>query len=92
MRPLTCDAVGIRRDSYARPVDGLIVAVDLGRIEVIDVVDREVVPIPDHPGRLHPRVHVRPDNRPAFTELRSDVKPISITQPEGPSFTVDGYQ
>ena len=32
-----------------------------------------------------------PENRPAFTEFRHDVKPIEITQPDGPSFTVDGW-
>jgi primary-amine oxidase len=32
-----------------------------------------------------------PENRPAFSALRDDVRPISITQPEGPSFTVDGW-
>jgi primary-amine oxidase len=32
-----------------------------------------------------------PENRPAFSALRDDVKPISITQPDGPSFTVDGW-
>ncbi len=31
------------------------------------------------------------NNRPAFTEFRDDVKPIEITQPDGPSFTVDGW-
>ena len=25
-----------------------------------------------------------PNNRPAFTEFRADVKPIEITQPDGP--------
>ncbi|MGA9672997.1 MAG: hypothetical protein WBQ94_27605, partial [Terracidiphilus sp.] len=25
-------------------------------------------------------------------QLRSDIKPLDITQPEGPSFQVDGYQ
>ena len=30
-------------------------------------------------------------NVPSFTQYRDDVKPIEITQPEGPSFTVDGH-
>ena len=32
------------------------------------------------------------NNRPAFTEFRDGVKPIEITQPDGPSFTVDGWK
>jgi primary-amine oxidase len=68
-------------NGYARPIEGLIVHFDLGRREVIEVVDHGVVPVPERHAR-----YFAADNEP----LRADLKPIHITQPEGPSFTVDG--
>ena len=39
-----------------------------------------------------PRRSPTPDNVPAFPAgPRQDVKPLDITQPDGPSFTLDGY-
>jgi primary-amine oxidase len=68
-------------NGYARPIEGLIVHFDLGRREVIDVIDHGVVSIPEHHAR-----YFASDNGP----LRTDLKPIHITQPDGPSFTVEG--
>jgi len=72
-------------NGYARPVEGLLVHVDLGRGEVIEVIDRaeqlgtDPVPVPTT-GARYGADDVGP--------LRADLRPISITQPEGPSFTV----
>ncbi len=68
-------------NGYARPIEGLIVHFDLGRNEVIEVIDHGVVTMPEHHAR-----YFAADNEP----LRTDLKPIHITQPDGPSFTVDG--
>jgi primary-amine oxidase len=68
-------------NGYARPVEGLIVHFDLGRNEVIEVIDHGVVSVPQQHAR-----YFAADHEP----LRSDIKPLHITQPEGPSFTVDG--
>jgi len=68
-------------NGYARPIEGLIVHFDLGRNEVIEVIDHGPVTMPTEPAR-----YFAADNEP----LRTDLKPISITQPEGPSFTVEG--
>lgn len=79
-------------NAYAHPVDGLTVLFDLCGMEVIEVVDHEVVPIPQTPAEYIPEHMLgEPTNRPAFAELRGDLKPIEITQPEGPSFQVDGH-
>ena len=51
--------------------------VDMGRGEVLEVVDLGVVPFPPKSGSYYPE-----DNGP----LRTDLKPLEITQPEGPSF------
>jgi primary-amine oxidase len=68
-------------NGYARPLEGLMAYVDMGRGEVLEVVDLGVVPFPPKAGSYYPE-----DNGP----LRSDLKPLEITQPEGPSFEVDG--
>jgi primary-amine oxidase len=68
-------------NGYARPIEGLLVHFDNGRNEVIDVIDHGVVPLP--PNRASYLAEDQP-------RMRNDLKPISITQPEGPSFTVEG--
>src|SRR5580692_11412732 len=68
-------------NGYARPLEGLLAFVDMGRGEVLEVVDLGVVPLPPKSGSYYPE-----DNGP----LRTDLKPLEITQPEGPSFEVDG--
>jgi primary-amine oxidase len=90
-RPLTWMRSAPGEHGYARPVEGLIVTVDMDSMTVLDVADHGVVPLPAHPGNYAPEFMFDPENRPAFTALRDDVKPIEITQPEGPSFTVDGW-
>jgi primary-amine oxidase len=91
IRPLTFVRSREDDNGYARPVEGLIVLVDLDRMEVIDVRDHGVVPLPEKAGNYVPELMFDDDNRPAHTQLRDDVRPIEIAQPEGPSFTVDGH-
>jgi primary-amine oxidase len=70
---------------WAHPVDGLIALVDLTKLEVIRIDDHGAVPIPSEPGNF--------DVEAAIAEhgaLRTDLKPFEITQPDGPSFEVDG--
>ncbi len=67
-------------NGYARPVEGLLARVDMARGEVLDVIDLGVVPMPPELGSYYPE-----DNGP----LRDDLKPLHLTQPEGPSFTVE---
>jgi primary-amine oxidase len=68
-------------NGYARPIEGVIVHFDLGSNEVIEVIDHGAVPLPPN------RASFWVEDQPA---LRGDLKPISISQPDGPSFTVDG--
>ncbi len=64
---------------YARPIANLHPVFDLQAGKVIRVDDFGVVPLPPDPGPL------RRENE------RSDLKEIVISQPDGPSFEVDGY-
>jgi primary-amine oxidase len=90
-RPLTFMRSAPGEHGYARPVEGVIVTFDLDAMAVVDVEDHGVVPLPPTAGNYSERFMFDPGNRPAFTGFRTDLKPIEITQPEGPSFTVDGW-
>ena len=91
VRPLTWMRSAPGEHGYARPVDGLVVTVDLDLREVVDVQDYGIVDLPPQPANYEqPWIH-DPANVPRVETIRDDVKPIHITQPEGPSFTVDGH-
>jgi primary-amine oxidase len=68
-------------NAYAHPIDNLVVIVDLDKMEVLDVEDGEPLPIPKANGR-YDAAHGSP---------RAALKPLEISQPEGPSFTLDGH-
>ena len=95
IRPLIFVRRGTYDNRYARPVEGLVILVDLDRMEVREVVDHGVVPLPELPGNYIPElitgeIEGYSGNFPAVDRLRDDLRPIEITQPEGPSFTVEG--
>ncbi len=65
---------------YARPIEGLVAWVDIDSGRAL-VEDHGIRPIPSDPGEYAAdRVE----------RLRDDLRPIEISQPEGPSFEVDG--
>src|SRR5436853_251658 len=61
--------------------DGLVADVDPLNRTVDRVIDTGTVPIPEEPGNF--------DNPDEVGPARTSLRPIEITQPEGPSFTVD---
>ncbi|MDQ4119094.1 MAG: primary-amine oxidase [Actinomycetota bacterium] len=67
---------------WAHPVDGVVAYVDLIERRVVELVDTGVMPVPAEEGNF---------DDPAFTgPPRTSRRPLEITQPEGPSFAVDG--
>ena len=67
---------------YAHPVEGLSALVDIDRGEVLRIDDFGVVPVPRGEGNFAA----------GFQKIwRTDLKPIEVIQPQGPSFTVDGW-
>jgi primary-amine oxidase len=77
---------------YAHHIEGLVITIDLDSFTV-DVEDHLVVPLAPKSGNYDPEGIKSPDNVPYFPDgVRKDLKPIIITQPEGPSFQIDGYQ
>jgi primary-amine oxidase len=69
-------------NAYARPLEGVFGLVDVHTGELVHFEDRDPVPLPSERGEY----------RAERVELRQDVRPIEIRQPEGPSFTVDGHE
>ncbi len=69
--------------AWAHPVDGLAAYVDLIEKKVFKVTDEFELPVPQESGDYDDEA-VRGPNR-------TTLKPIEITQPEGPSFTLDGH-
>lgn len=72
---------------YAHPVSGLHCVIDLNTMELLRIEDDGSSESPDVMGEYVPR-HIPERIRSAST--REPLKPLNITQPEGPSFTLDG--
>jgi primary-amine oxidase len=70
-------------NGYAHPVEGLLALVDLNAMKVVKIEDNGVVPLPTQPGNY---------STDSIQEFRRDLRPLDITQPEGPSFTVQGHE
>jgi primary-amine oxidase len=71
------------KNFYARPIEGIVVTVDLSKGKVIEVLDLERVPIA--PGF---RDFDTKSNQP----LQEAMKPLQIKQPEGTSIQVNGQE
>ncbi|HEY2689677.1 MAG TPA: primary-amine oxidase [Streptosporangiaceae bacterium] len=69
---------------WAHPVDGITAYVDLIEREVFKIVDEFERPVPEESGDY--------DDPAVRGPLREGLRPIEITQPEGPSFTLDGHR
>ena len=70
-------------NGYAHPIEGLVALVDLATGDVLGVADDGPVPVPAGHGR-YGAGDVGP--------LRSGLAPLEITQPDGPSFELDGNE
>jgi primary-amine oxidase len=70
-------------NAYSHPIEGVVAVVDLIAKRVLELVDDEVViPVPKKKHNY--------DSESLGTP-RQDLKPLHISQPEGPSFSVDGW-
>ncbi|QYN33711.1 primary-amine oxidase [Pseudonocardia sp. DSM 110487] len=81
LRGLTFLRDHVEDSPWAHPVEGLIADVDVISSEVLCVEDAGDVPVPAADGNFDPA---------SVGPARTTLKPIEITQPEGPSFTVAG--
>jgi primary-amine oxidase len=69
-------------NGYARPIEGIRPVVDLNTMQVIRVEEYGVWTVPPQEGNYAAS---------RIQEKREGIKPLSIQQPEGPSFTLDGH-
>jgi primary-amine oxidase len=69
--------------AWAHPVDGVTAYVDLIERKVYRIDDEFEAPVPRESGDY--------DDPEVRGPQRGTLKPIEITQPEGPSFTLDGH-
>ena len=82
-RPLCFLRTDPGENGYARPIEGLRPVVDLNSMKVIRIEEHGHWSLPPEAGNYAA-------NR--VPNQRTDIRPIDILQPDGPSFEVDGYQ
>jgi primary-amine oxidase len=70
-------------NGYVRPIEGIRPVVDLNAMKVLRIEEYGHWPLPPQ------ECNYSADRVP---NTRNDIKPLAITQFEGPSFTTDGYQ
>ena len=68
---------------WARPVQGLVAVWDRTSHEIVELIDDGDVRVPDDPGRFDAEA-------PGVGPVRSDLRPLHVHQPEGPSFQLEG--
>ena len=82
-RPLCFLRTDPTDNGYAKPIEGLRPVVDLNAMKVLRVEEHGHWPLPPQ------QANYAADR---VTNFRTDIKPLSIMQPEGPSFEVEGYR
>ncbi|MFN7939782.1 MAG: primary-amine oxidase [Bryobacteraceae bacterium] len=70
-------------NGYVRPIEGIRPVVDLNEMKVIRVEEYGVWPLPPNPGNYSAR---------RVANQRTGIQPLLITQPDGPSYTLQGHQ
>ncbi|AEW97414.1 MULTISPECIES: primary-amine oxidase [Streptomycetaceae] len=83
LRSLTWMRCSATDNPWSHPVGGLVADVDLIERRVIRLIDTGAVPLPPRCDRYEPEFNGPP---------RTDLEPLEIRQPDGPSFHLDGNQ
>jgi primary-amine oxidase len=79
-----CFVRGEAKDNgYARPLDGVVVVVDLNQMKVVRIEDYGATPLPPRSGNWA---------REYIAKFRPGLKPLEVVQRDGASFTVDGHE
>ncbi len=80
-RPLCFLRADPTDNGYARPIEGIRPVVDVNQMEVVRVEEYGHWPLPPQAGNYAASRQ---------TSFRDDIKPLTISQPEGPGFTIEG--
>uniref|UniRef100_A0A5B6YSV5 Amine oxidase n=1 Tax=Davidia involucrata TaxID=16924 RepID=A0A5B6YSV5_DAVIN len=70
---------------WVRPIEGITMLVDLDKMAIVEYSDRQVVPVPKAKGTDYRASELKPP-------FAAQTKPITIVQPDGPSFKIDGQE
>ena len=73
---------GDQTNFYGRPIEGVVALVDMSAEQVVDFIDSGVLPLPPPSQELDQK----------STGVRTAPKPLTISQPEGASFTITGQE
>jgi len=68
---------GALPNPYDRPIEGVVVTMDMNNLRVVDFVDSGVRPVDTTTSG-------------SSSTQRTDLKPLVVQQPDGPSFVIDG--
>lgn len=71
------------KNPYAHPVEGVVAVIDANAGKVLEVLDTGVVAMTPASGDFDPG---------SLPAERPGLKPLEISQPQGPSFTIDGHE
>ena len=71
------------KNPYAHPVEGVTALIDATAKQVLDVADTGVIPVAAAPGDF---------DSASVPPARAGLKPLVISAPDGPSFTLDGHE
>jgi len=71
------------QNPWARPIEGVVAYVDLNAKKVVKLIDTGVVAVAKGTGEYDPK---------AVGAMRAAPKPLTISQPAGPSFTREGNE
>jgi primary-amine oxidase len=69
-------------NGYARPVGNLVFVINCNERSVVAILDGEVIPLPPESGNYDVG---------SVGPLRTDLRPLEITQPQGPSFSLNNH-
>jgi primary-amine oxidase len=81
LRVQCSDLEGTRKHVYQRPIEGLTAVVDVTERRVVKLVDEGVVPVPALSGNY---------DEASLKPYKKAMNPISVTQPDGPTYRFDG--
>ena len=76
------DLRGTTTNIFGKPIGGVHAIVDLNSLEVLDVIDTGVIPLPREPANY---------DLDSIGEVRRPLKPVDVSSPRGNNFSVDGH-
>ena len=76
-----CYDAGSTLNYWGRPIEGVVATVDLNQRQVLKLIDTGIVPVSKAPAEYDAK---------SVASTRVPLKPITIQQPQGPSYSVDG--